>query len=58
MLDEHLHHMCGMETAAKVNDLSTKPRPARNNPEMLESIHAEAIYAARLEQGFHGYLAV
>ena len=47
-----------METAAKVNDLSTKPRPERNNPEMLESIHAEAIYAARLEQGFHGYLAV
>lgn len=58
MLDVHLHQMCGMETAAKVLDLSAKRQTERNSPEMLESIHAEAVYGARREQGLRGYLVV
>lgn len=58
MLDDHLHHMCGMETAAKVHDLSEKRQLERTSPEELESIHAEAVYESRLEQGLRGYLSV
>lgn len=52
MLDDHLRHLCGMEAALKVNDLSERSsRLHPEQPEMVETYQADAAAALRSERG-------